>query len=86
MLTDVPELTQAGRLAVDVDLRLATVWMLGLEPSTHLADALGRDETLRTTVGAMLRAAYFQGYSDALREDREGRRAELHRTHGYRPE
>jgi hypothetical protein len=85
---DAPELTQTDKLAVDIDLRLSVSghWPIWLEPGTPLARVMERSEIVRDMVGAIARTAYAQGYIDALREDKDGRRAELHRTHGYRPE
>lgn len=76
-----------GRLSVDIDTRLTAVWLAALDPDLPLADALDAGGSLlRDVVGASLRAAYGQGYIDALQEDRAGRRAVLLSTHGYAPE
>lgn len=65
------------RLEVDVDTRLARVWR-------HYEPLLDRmDDEERTAFGAALRASYAEGYTDALREDNEGRRCELARANGY---
>lgn len=79
------DLEHIERLALDIDLRLAFVWIEALD-GTELDRLIGGDGQLRAEFGALVRAAYGRGYIDALREDREDRRAELHRTHGYRPE
>lgn len=83
---DTPELDRPMRLAFDIDLRLAFHWASWLGPGTPLAEAVAGGDSVRDMVGAVVRAAYGQGYCDALREDKAGRRADLHRTHGYKPE
>lgn len=80
------ERTRLERLAVDVDTRLTELWLVALEPGSPIAEAIEADEGLRDSLGHALRVAYGRGYIDALTEDRAGRRAELHRTHGYQPE
>lgn len=64
------------RLQVDVDTRLADVWALAW-------DVLNLNEENRDLVGALLRAAYAQGYRDANHEFDEGRAGELARANGY---
>lgn len=81
-----PELSQADLLAVDIDVRLADHWPVWTRPGSALAVVMGHSQTIGDAVGAIARTAYAQGYTDALREDKAGRRAELHRTHGFRPE
>lgn len=85
-MTEAEKAERLERLAIDIDTRLTTLWLVITEPDSVLADAMGNDEGVRNALGACLRAAYSQGYSDALREDRVGRRAELALTHGYKPE
>lgn len=80
------ELDRRGRLEVDIDVRLAAHWPTWLRPGTALSAVMERSDVIRDMVGAVVRTAYAQGYIDALREEKDGRRAELHRTHGYRPE
>lgn len=72
------------RLAIDVDTRLTPLWLLVWEPGSALADAMSEAPALADIVGGLMRAAYGLGYQDALREDRDGRRGELARAHGYR--
>jgi hypothetical protein len=69
-------------LEIDVDTRLAELWALVWEPGTRIAGAL-EDDAVRDTFGHAIRAAYCQGYTDAIREVRDGRPGELARTHGY---
>lgn len=66
---------------VDIDCRIAALWVDTWAPDGVLADL---DEAQSAAMAAVARAAYARGYVDALQEDREGRRAELQRTHGYR--
>lgn len=62
------------RLCLDIDLRLREQWHIAFEVD---------DQALidMEMVGALMRSAYVQGYTDALREAVEG---QLHREHGYR--
>lgn len=69
------------RLETDIDCRLAELWLTTWQPEGVLQDL---NEAQTTAMAATVRAAYGKGYTDALREDREGRRGELQRTHGYR--
>lgn len=80
------ELSRSDRLSVDIDVRLADHWPRWMRPGSTLTLLMERDESVRDMVGAVARTAYAQGYIDALREDKDGRRSELHRTHGYAPE
>jgi hypothetical protein len=65
------------RLEVDVDTRLMRVFM----HYAPLMDSLDDEE--RRAMACALRAAYGEGYTDALREDAAGRRCELSRANGY---
>lgn len=80
------ELEPPRPIQVDIDTRLMQLWTMVWNPDYGVDDKLSEDEELRTQIAAFFRVAYGLGYSDALREDRAGRRAELHRTHGYTPE
>lgn len=73
-------------IEVDVDTRLAELWAMVWDPAYGVDEKLQADEHLRGQVAGFLRAAYGIGYAHALREDKAGRRSELHRAHGYRPE
>jgi len=60
-------------LELDIDLRMAALW----------ADALELDEWTDGVVLALMRAAYGQGYADALNEERPGALCRDHRdVHG----
>ena len=72
------------RLDIDVDTRLAELWALALDRDTVIGAAMAINADVAHSVGLLLRAAYGLGYCDALKEDREGRRAELARANGYR--
>ena len=65
------------RTDVELDIRLAYVWTL----ASKLENELALDEDELAVVGALLRAAYMQGYSDATTEGTTG---QLFRDHGYR--
>lgn len=70
-------------LQVDVDTRLTPIWTVAWD-NTLIGQRMDEDAELAKSVGLLLRAAYGLGYCDALREDSQGRRAELHRANGYR--
>ena len=59
---------QLQALEVDIDTRLAALWLAIGEP---LEEA---DPELRKVIGDALRCAYGQGYTDALREPTRGQR------------
>lgn len=64
-------------LELDVDVRMTELWGEAMEiPAADWELEL---------VGAFMRACYGLGYADALKEDAEGRRAELMKDHGYKP-
>lgn len=73
-------------LNVDIDTRLTELWLELTRPDGYVMEAIGGDLQLRSIFATALRIAYGRGYIDALNEDGDGRRAELHRTHGYLPE
>lgn len=73
-----------GPLKVDIDTRLTELWLTILDPGSPIGRAISSDEELRDALGDALRCAYGQGYTDALREEKAGRRGELPSTHGYR--
>lgn len=56
-------------LELDIDLRMAALW----------ADVLETDEWSDDVVLALMRAAYGQGYADALNEERPGALCRDHR-------
>ncbi len=56
-------------LELDIDLRMAALW----------ADVLEVDEWTDDVVLALMRAAYGQGYADALNEERPGALCRDHR-------
>jgi hypothetical protein len=62
---------------VDLDLRLTDVWGFAFE----MEDSQVEDRWNLETVGILLRAAYGQGYEDALTEPVV---AQLHRDHGFK--
>lgn len=78
-------LPRAVALESDVDVRLAELWTQAWDPAYKLGAVIDGDDEARASFGAFLRAAYGLGYTHALTEDAEGRRSELHTTHGYRP-
>lgn len=68
-------------LQADVDVRLAGLW--GLLWRDEALDELMADDDARAVLGASLRTAYALGYREALEEDSDGRRGQLHEAHGY---
>jgi hypothetical protein len=68
----VSEPTQFQRLSIDIDTRMADLWLEAWEWD---------DEWDLDSVGLFMRLAYGLGYTDALTEPSS---ATLHRTHGYR--
>lgn len=74
--------TRVESLMVDVDMRLSELWAMTWVPDSVL-EPLMEDDAMREAFGACLRSAYITGYRDALREDREGRRAALALDSGY---
>lgn len=68
-------------LEADVDSRLIEVWR-AVWACAFVYSAIG--DEVRAVFGSAVRAAYAQGYHDALCEDAEGRRGQLARQHGYR--
>lgn len=74
---------RTDRLCLDIDTRVLDIWATAEQEDSVLLPMLEVDE-MRAAFACCLRVAYGQGYADALREDREGRRGELCRTHGYR--
>lgn len=73
-----PEPTRSELLDCEIDLRL-----LGLYDAIEGGVLDDLDERQRVALFATVRAAYGQGYMDALREDADGRRAELPRSLGF---
>jgi hypothetical protein len=71
---DLKRLVKADGLALDIDIRLRNLWR----------ETTDVDEWDLKTVAAFIRAAYGQGYIDALKEDTQGQRAKLCTDHGYR--
>ncbi|MBW3592914.1 MAG: hypothetical protein KY396_04395 [Actinobacteria bacterium] len=63
--------TRIELLELDIDVRLADLWGEACEVGDWNLDV----------VAAFIRAAYGQGYCDALTEDQPGR---LCRDHGYK--
>lgn len=70
-------------LALDIDVRLADVWVTIMEAHAALNGVLDDDEA-RESFASLLRVAYGRGYLDALNEDAEGNRGALTQAHGYR--
>ena len=66
---------ETAPIYVDLDLRLADVWGFAFE----MEESQAEDSWTLETVGILLRAAYGQGYEDALTEPVVG---QLHRDHG----
>lgn len=73
---------QLQELAVDIDVRLADVWVTILGCNAILGGALDDDDA-REAFASLLRVAYGRGYLDALNEDAEGKRGALTTAHGY---
>jgi hypothetical protein len=71
---ELKRLAQTDALALDIDIRLRGIWK----------EAEGIDWDI-DKMAAFIRAAYGQGYIDALKEDAQGQRAKLCIDHGYRP-
>jgi hypothetical protein len=61
-------------LSLDIDIRLRKLWV----------EVEQVEQWDITQAAAFIRAAYGQGYMDALKEDAEGSRAKLCHDHGYR--
>lgn len=70
---------QRARLNLDVDTRLARIWAQVWQVQSF--DEM--DARTRLVFAEALRAAYMEGYLDALREDNAGRRCELAVANGY---
>jgi hypothetical protein len=75
------ERERLAELQADVDARLVDLWLI-IWRGRALRSAL-EDEATRRVFADCLRTAYALGYREALDEDSEGRRGELHATHGY---
>lgn len=67
MIEDLPELDRLERLKVDIDARLASLWLVITEPGTTLAEVM-QDEQVAEAVGAAVRAAYAWGHLHGRRQ------------------
>jgi CHASE3 domain sensor protein len=73
-MDELPELERIDQLEMDIDLRIRSLW----------AEVEEIKEWDIERIAKFVRAAYGQGYVDALREDLEGLRAKLCHDHGYK--
>jgi hypothetical protein len=64
---------QRQGVETDIDLRLTPIWM-------ELIESEQKQEITIEIIAALLRAAYGQGYTDALKEPH----GKLMKDHGYR--
>jgi hypothetical protein len=70
-VTDIADISRIELLELDIDTRLVNLWR----------ETIDTEEWNLDVVAAFMRAAYAQGYADALTE---GRLGALCHDHGYR--